>query len=174
MLEKAIGSRIDLNDMSNPFTMEFRLFINDLLENKNVLRLDDYEQHVNTSRLQHSFNVAYYSYRIAKLIGADPRLAARAGLLHDLYWYDWHNKKTPENHAYFHPRLALKNAEKITRLTPREQDAIINHMWPLSKGMPKYKESYAVTVADKYAATLEAVKQRSVICYKKLVKKRLT
>ncbi len=168
MLKKAIGSRVNLNDITNPNTMEFRLYINDLLENKSVLRLDDYEQHINTSRLQHSFNVSYYSYKIAKLIGADARLAARAGLLHDLYWYDWHYKKTPENHAFFHPKLALKNAEKITNLTKQEQDAILKHMWPLSKGMPKYKESYAVTIADKYAATLEVIKQRSVNCYKKI------
>ncbi len=168
MVKKVIGSRVSLNDITNPNTVEFRLYINDLLENKYILRLDDYEQHVGTSRLQHSINVAYYSYKIAKIIGADSRLAARAGLMHDLYWYDWHCKKPPYNHAYFHPMLALKNAEKIAELTPEEKDAIVKHMWPLSLGAPKYKESYAVTIADKYAAVLEVVKQRSLRCYNKI------
>ena len=64
------------------------------------------------------------SYRIAKVIGCDCRAAARAGLLHDLFWYDWRNKKTPQMHAFLHPRLALKNASKITELSSREEDAI--------------------------------------------------
>lgn len=168
MISNAIGSKIDLNDMQNLYAGEFRAYVSDLLENENVLRLADYNQHIKTSRLEHSINVAYYSYRIAKVIGADPRLSARAGLLHDLYWYNWHYKKTPQNHAYFHPRLALKNAEKIAELTEQEKDAIVKHMWPLSKGMPKYRESYAVTMADKYAATLEVIKHRSINCYSKL------
>lgn len=170
MIENAIGSRVKLDDLTNPNVMEFRMYISDLLEHEKVKKLAYYEQHVKTSRLDHSINVAYYSFRIAKIIGADPRQAARAGLLHDLYWYNWHTKKTPYNHAYLHPMLALKNAEKISDLSEAEKDAIVNHMWPLSKGMPKFRESYAVTIADKYAATLEVVKQRSKNCYMKFKK----
>lgn len=170
MIENAIGSRVKLDDLTNPNVMEFRMYISDLLEHEKVKKLAYYEQHVKTSRLDHSINVAYYSFRIAKIIGADPRQAARAGLLHDLYWYNWHTKKTPYNHAYLHPMLALKNAEKIADLSEAEKDAIVNHMWPLSKGMPKFRESYAVTIADKYAATLEVVKQRSKNCYMKFKK----
>ncbi len=168
MKEKAIGSRIRLDDMTNPNAVEFNMYIADLLKNEKILKLKYYEQHIKTSRLDHSLNVAYYSFRISKIIGADPRQAARAGLLHDLYWYNWHYKKTPFNHAYFHPVLALKNAEKITELTPAEKDAIVNHMWPLSMGIPKYKESFAVTAADKYVTILEVIKQRSVNCLMKL------
>ena len=32
-------------------------------------------------------------------------------------------------------------------------------MWPLCKGMPKYKETVVVTLADKYCATAEIIKQ---------------
>ena len=46
-------------------------------------------------------------------------------------------------------------------ISDREADAILKHMWPLYLGMPKYKESYAVTLADKYAATLEIATQWS-------------
>ena len=70
-------------------------------------------------------------------------------------------------HAFLHPRLALKNASKITELSSREEDAILKHMWPLYRGIPKYKESYAVTLADKYAATLEIGYQWSNTAAKK-------
>ena len=72
-------------------------------------------------------------------------------------------------HAFLHPRLALKNASKITELSSREEDAILKHMWPLYRGIPKYKESYAVTLADKYAATLEIGYQWSNTAAKKTV-----
>ncbi len=32
-------------------------------------------------------------------------------------------------------------------------------MWPLCKGLPKYKETVVVTLADKYCATAEIIKQ---------------
>jgi uncharacterized protein len=155
---KAIGSKVELDDYSNKYAAEFMGYISDLLELEPIKRLDNFDQHFNTSRLQHSLNVSYYSYRIAKVIGASPRMSARAGLMHDLYWYDWHCKKTPQVHALLHPRLALKNADRLVELDKREKDAILKHMWPLYIGIPKYKESYAVTMADKYAASIE-------VCY---------
>ncbi len=160
-MHRAIGSKVDLWDLSNPETAEFRSYIDDIWNKDNVKRLDRYEQHHNTSRLQHCLNVSYYSFKIAKKIGADPCLAARAGLLHDLYWYDWHTKRVPQMHAVFHARLAEKNAARLVDISDREADAILKHMWPLYPGMPKYKESYAVTLADKYAAALEVATQWS-------------
>ena len=168
-MNKVIGSRVDLNDDNNKYAVEFRTYIEDLFDNDTVQKLDRFTQHFHTSRLQHILNVSYYSYRIAKVIGCDCRAAARAGLLHDLFWYDWRNKKTPQMHAFLHPRLALKNASKITELSSREEDAILKHMWPLYRGIPKYKESYAVTLADKYAATLEIGYQWSNTAAKKIV-----
>ena len=160
-MNKAIGSKANLMDLSNPEVAEFRSYIEDIWDADTVKRLDKFEQHHRTSRLQHSLNVSYYSFKIAKKIGADPRLSARAGLLHDLYWYDWHTKKTPQFHAFLHPRLAVKNAARLSKISDREADAILKHMWPLYPGIPKYKESYAVTLADKYAATLEVATQWS-------------
>lgn len=164
-----LGSRLDLNDENNEYAAEFHSYIDDLLKNETVQKLDRFSQHFHTSRLQHSLNVSYYSFRIAKVIGCDCRAAARAGLLHDLFWYNWKTKKTPQNHALLHPKLALRNAGKITELSSREEDAILKHMWPLYPGIPKYKESYAVTLADKYAAALEIGYQWSNRAAKKIV-----
>lgn len=170
-MNRAIGSKVRLWDVSDPEVARFRSYIEDIWNSDTVKRLDEYEQHHNTSRLQHCLNVSYYSFKIAGKIGADQRMAARAGLLHDLYWYDWHTKKTPQFHAIFHARLAEKNAAKLADISEREADAILKHMWPLYPGMPKYKESYAVTLADKYAATLEVATQWSKTFKKTSAKK---
>lgn len=79
-MNKVIGSRVDLNDDNNKYAVEFRTYIEDLFDNDTVQKLDRFTQHFHTSRLQHSLNVSYYSYRIAKVIGCGCRAAARAGL----------------------------------------------------------------------------------------------
>ena len=38
-----------------------------------------------------------------------------------------------------------------------EQDAILKHMWPLTVFLPKYKVSYIITLADKYATFIDNV-----------------
>ena len=78
-------------------------------------------------------------------------------MLHDLFFYDWRTTKFDEgSHAYMHPRIAVKNAEKITELSDLERDIIIKHMWGATIAFPRYKESYIVTMVDKYCAIKEA------------------
>lgn len=160
-MEKAIGSKIKLDEYESLYAIEFSDCVDDLLELEEVQKLEDYYQHCNTSRLQHSLNVAYYSYLMSKILHFDYRSAARAGMLHDLFWYDWRTEKHEQLHAFHHPKEALRNARKITTLNKVEEDAIIKHMWPLSNGIPKYKESIIVTLADKYCATVEILGQTS-------------
>ncbi len=165
---KAVGSKREFLDENDPIITEFMDCIRDLLEIPEVKELDKFHQHCNTSRLQHCLSVSYYSYRFAKKIGANPREAARAGLLHDLFLYDWRTEKTPQLHAFWHPKAALENAKRITELTNAEERAILEHMWPLYWGMPSTKESLAVTMADKYAASIEVVCQWSLVFLRKL------
>ncbi len=167
-IKHAVASKRNIFDENDPIASDFLACIDDLLEAEDVQMLTSFHQHCNTSRLQHCLSVSYYSYLIAAKIGADPRKAARAGLLHDLFLYDWRTAKMPENHAFYHPKAALENAKKITELSKREEDAILKHMWPLCKGMPAYKESVAVTIADKYAASIEVVTQWSLLFLRKL------
>lgn len=158
MDNKIIGTNFRFDDLSNQNMVEFNLCIADLIENERVQRLKKYYQHKGTSRFEHSMNVAYYSFRLAKLFGADPREAARAGFLHDMFMYNWHSKNLGIKHSYIHPKLALRNAEKITFLSKNEKDAILNHMWPLAPKPPKSRESLAVNFADKYSTVLEVAK----------------
>ncbi len=154
-IKKATWSKKYFNNSQDKNIKEFLSCVEDLLKTKEVLELDNFVQHMNTSRLQHSINVAYYSFLWAKKRGLDYKSVARAGLLHDLYLYDWRENKTSEHHAFRHPKEALKNASSITILSPIEEDAIVNHMWPLSKNKPKYAESRILSHVDKYCAIIE-------------------
>lgn len=137
---------------------EYLSYIEDLLETPEVQKLADFVQHYHSTRLDHSISVSYYSYKLAKKWNGDARAIARAGLLHDLFYYDWRTTKFDEgSHAYMHPRIAVENASKLTELSDLEKDIIIKHMWGATLALPRYKESYIVTMVDKYCAVKEAL-----------------
>lgn len=137
---------------------EFLLCVTDLLEREEVKKLEEITQHYHSTRLEHSISVSYHSFCIARKFNLDKRAIARAGLLHDLFYYDWRTTKFDEGtHAYMHPRIACANAEKLTVLSDLEKDIIIKHMWGATMALPKYKESFVVTMVDKYCACHEAM-----------------
>lgn len=151
---------------------EYMSYVADLLEHPEVQRLAEFVQHLHSTRLDHSISVSYHSYQIAKKTNADARAVARAGLLHDMFYYDWRTTKFDGgSHAYMHPRIAVKNAEKITELSEVERDIIIKHMWGATIAPPKYKESYIVTMVDKYCAIKEAATPMTKLFKEKLLRK---
>lgn len=140
--------------------MGFYSTIKDLLRDDRVQELEAYSQHMETTRLQHSLNVAYYSYVICKKLNLDYHAAARAGLLHDFFCYDWREEDHAATaHASIHPKMALQNAQNMTALTPMEEDAIVHHMWPLTFHRPSSAEGMVVCLADKYSACVEVAVQ---------------
>jgi uncharacterized protein len=142
--------------------------IDDMLEIENVRSMDEIIHHSGVSCLTHCLFVSYTSFSICKRFDLDYLSAARGALLHDFYLYDWHIKETHEGlHGFKHPYIALKNAEKFFSLNHMEADIIINHMWPLTIKLPKYKESYIVSFADKYCFLLELMRFRLNIGLKK-------
>lgn len=126
-----------------------------ILENKEFISLCLYSHHQWTNRLMHSVNVSYLSWIIAKKLGCDAKAAARAGLLHDFCPYDF-GKKTPtgEHQAFYHPKAAAENSLQTFEITDREKDAILTHMFPLGP-IPKNKEAWIITLADKICAAFE-------------------
>ena len=134
--------------------------INDIIDCPQLEKLKNITHHISTTRFQHCVNVSYYSYLICRKLHLDARSAARAGLLHDLFYYDRKEynalkSKGEPSHSLMHSKLALHNAEKITSINELERDIIVKHMWPMTKSLPKYKETYVITVIDKYCAVLE-------------------
>ncbi len=151
---KATGSRKNLMQHS------FYEVIADLLALKEVQELKQYRHHIVTTRFQHSLNVSYYNYILCRLLRLDARSAARAGLLHDLYFYDtktFTQSGHAIRHSQYHPMVALDNAQQLLPMNAREQDMIVKHMWPVTLQRPKYAETYILTFVDKYCALIEFV-----------------
>ena len=125
---------------------QYVAIVKDLLAQPAVQKLANYTQHHHSNRLQHSIAVSYDSYRLAKRMHLDYRSTARAGLLHDLFYYDWRTTKFDlGSHAFIHPRVALRNAEKLTNLNAKERDIILKHMFGATLALPKYMESLIVS-----------------------------
>ncbi len=134
--------------------------VKDILENPAFQMMAKFTQHGSTSTQVHCIQVSYLSYRIAKKLELDFYTAARGGLLHDLFLYDWHTHKEETGnhfHGLTHPRVALKNAEKEFLLSRAEKDIILHHMWPLTIIPPKTKEGYIIVYADKHCSLSEVV-----------------
>ena len=130
----------------------------DIIQTKEYKKMKLYRQHGTTSAYHHCLAVAYISFRISRALhlGCNERSLVRGALLHDFFLYDWH---TPghRNHAFLHPLIACKNAEKAYTLTSRERDIITKHMFPISRGLPRYRESYLVSAGDKICTLIEFV-----------------
>ena len=133
--------------------------IKDIISNETVKQMKNYRQHCNTSCYKHCMQVAYFTYIACKKLSLDYVSATRAAMLHDLFLYDWRKKYRNVDlsglHAFIHPKIALKNASELFELNNLEKDIIEKHMWPVTLSFPKYKESYIVTIMDKYSACLE-------------------
>lgn len=136
-------------------------YICDLL-NDQTLKLSGYTHHKYTTRFQHCLNVSYYNYVICRFLKLDAKAAARAGLLHDFYFYnrnDFNCSSKGEKHFKAHPAIALKNATDCFDVSRKEADIILNHMWPVTRSLPKYRESYVIVIVDKLCAVLERLKR---------------
>ena len=140
--------------------IEFFHIIDDIISHEKVQEMKNFPQHCDTSCYEHCLHVAYYSYYLAKKAGLDYISTARAAMLHDLFLYNWRKKyrdiELPGLHAFVHPKIALKNALEIFDLNPIEKDIITKHMWPVTLPLPRYLETYIVTLMDKYSALKES------------------
>lgn len=61
------------------------------------------------------------------------------------------------SHSEVHPKIALKNARQLTELTELEEDIILSHMFMtcMKSPRPRFRESWIVSMMDKYCAINE-------------------
>ena len=78
----ATGSKKELTRQA------YYMLVADILEHADVQALKQFRHHHYTTRFQHSLNVSYYNYLLCRFFHWDAVSAARAGLLHDLYFYE--------------------------------------------------------------------------------------
>lgn len=138
---------------------QFMGCIKELFNTPEVQGLKKFEQHLAINRLQHITSVSYLSFRVCHKLGFDWQTAAKGGILHDLFYYDWReNDWSHRPHGYLHPGFALKNARELCGvLDKKTENIIIRHMWPLTPIPPRYKEGLIVSLVDKYCATQELI-----------------
>lgn len=135
--------------------------VNDLIDSPGVESMSEFIQHGNVSCLEHCQHVSYYSYLICRLLRLDYRSAARGGLLHDYFLYDWHYNAPCRWHGFKHPYIALANAKRDFELSDTECDIIEKHMWPLTLPLPKCKESFIVSFVDKCCTVIEVISSKA-------------
>ena len=136
---------------------EYMEIVKDIISNEMVLKMKQYRQHFNITCFDHCLFVSYNMYIICKKQNIDYKSAARAGLVHDLFLYDWRKREEGRKgfHAFTHPRASYENAKKIFTPNKIEKDIILKHMWPVTPKFPRYKESFLITYVDKYFACVE-------------------
>jgi uncharacterized protein len=147
---------------------EYYDIVYDILKNEEFQKRKNYKHHYEISVYDHSLAVSKLSYVIAKRMNLDYKSAAIGGLLHDFYSKPWQDNYTKhkflESHGFVHAEDALLNAHKYfpDLMNEKIDNIIIRHMFPLNKIPPKYKESWIITIADKYVS-LETFKNPSFI-----------
>lgn len=146
--------------------------VKDLLEEEHVQSMAKIPHH-DGSVLDHARKVSRISYLVARRYGLDAVSAARGGLLHDFFLYDWRRDKVP-HHATRHARTALENARKYFALNDIEADCILTHMWPLSTRFYHYRESFVVSLVDKLVSARELVNVDFPELLRMLIEKRLS
>lgn len=135
----------------------YQKIVEDIIDDVNF-KMTKRVYHHRDSVYEHSLRVSYLSYKLAQKLNLDYVSAARGGLLHDFFLYDWRKegklrrKKFFEKHGFTHARISLKNAEKHFNINDKERDIILKHMFPLNITPPRTAESWLVMLVDKYVA----------------------
>ena len=137
------------------YEQEFLDIINPIITNEEFLKRKKYHHHENESVYDHSMAVAYFAYKFAKKHHFDYKSAAIGGLLHDFYYKDWQLNRVHKSffkmHGFVHAREALENSRKTFPylMNKKVENIILRHMFPLNITLPKYKESWIVSLMDK-------------------------
>ena len=98
-----------------------------LLDTPQVQTMRSLPHHPGVNCYEHSVFVAYVAFRLARRWGLD------------------------------HRACALRNASELTDLSKLERNIILAHMWPLALHLPRSREAWVVSLADKLCATAEVV-----------------
>ena len=137
----------------------------DLLSDERVRAMRGFIQHGRVTTWEHCRSVARLSWRIDRRLrlGSDPETLLRGAMLHDFYLYDWHHEDGGAHrlHGFTHAETARRNAERILGESPRVQEVIRSHMWPLNiTRVPRSREAWIVCLADKCVALRETLFRR--------------
>lgn len=132
---------------------EFNNIIKDIITNEEFMKLQN-EVHHSTTRFNHSLRVAYEVYNKLKDNNENYIDTTRAALLHD-FFFDDDLSSSQNDRLNNHPLIALENAKKYFDINELQENIILSHMYPLSYCLPRFKESWIVSLMDKKVTILE-------------------
>ena len=105
---------------------------------------------------QYTIRVAKKTYKVAKFLRfKNYELTTKASLLHDYYLDNEIDEYTSKEKLFIHPNKALENAKDLIEINKISEDIIKNHMFPLTKHIPKTKEGVLVSIVDKLVSLYE-------------------
>lgn len=149
---------LDCDGLSGEALSRYLSCVSDILHTTEFLAISRIPHH-DSNILHHALAVSTLSFRICFVFGWDAHAAARGGLLHDFFLYNWRDRDDPAKpdglHGFTHPAVALRNARALFALSALEEDIILRHMWPLTPIPPRFRESWVIMIADKIVATGE-------------------
>ena len=107
---------------------EFENIVNEYITHPEVCKMKKYAHH-GINRFEHSYRVAYHTYKVTKFLHLDYISSTKAAM--------------------------LDNSKKYFGLTDKEEDIIRTHMFPITFRPPKYLESWIVDIIDDYSSIYE-------------------
>ena len=132
---------------------EFNKIICEVSNNKEFQKLKKVKHH-GINRYEHSVRVAYYTYKITKILHLDYKESTIADLLHDFFQEEVSDKNFVVR-LRKHPGIAVKNATQYFKLNEKQIDIIKTHMFPITFTPPKYMEGWIVDFVDDASAIFE-------------------
>ena len=135
---------------------EFNEITADIINSSIFMELKK-EIHHGTTRYNHSIRVAWAAFICARKLGLDYISVTRAALCHDLFRKKDCAGLTKKEINRLHPFIAAENARERFGLNEIEEDAIVNHMYPLTPIRPAYKEGRLLGYVDKCVAIAEGI-----------------
>lgn len=142
---------------------EFYSLVEDITNNQKFNKLNR-EIHHGISRYDHSMRVAKWTYLTSKFFNMKKKEeTTKAALLHDFYIDEDLKGQKSLKKLGTHPNMALENSLKYYNLNDLQQDIITKHMFPCTLKIPKYKETWLVSIVDKAVSTYEMLRFKAVL-----------
>ena len=142
---------------SRALNNDIQYICSNIMESDYFNRLYGRKHHFNSNVAIHSIRVTNECYRLAHImhLDIDKESLIKGAICHDLALANIKYTFGPKQ-AIFHSMDSANIATNIIgTLSDKERNIIESHMFPISPVLPKYKESWILTLVDKYIATKE-------------------
>lgn len=158
---------------------EWYSYVVEILLNKEFQKRKLFYHHYRITVWEHSINVSFTCFLIAKKLKLNKKVCAISGMLHDFYSHAWiyneelakidngkyvseigKKNKFFKQHGFTHAESATKNYLRYFYYLQdvKITNSIRRHMFPLNITPPRYIEGYVLTVADKYVSIKDFIK----------------